>query len=179
MFSQIVVLLDEAMVASRPPDKPSPCVQEEMTKTTQLNFHRLFHSIIDGEGTQDATFVQFQRLPDFPLSLYPALASVLWQREMPGRTIELLSDILTVRLDWGYNAARELWKLEERVVLGARWTAAGDCAKLISVDRFLKENLNRTMNIRAQQAVAQGQVKRIKDKIDELRMRDVSCLHSC
>lgn len=30
----------------------------------------------------------------------------------------MLSDVLTVKLGWGAGAPRELWKLEERVVLG-------------------------------------------------------------
>jgi len=53
-----------------------------------------------------------------PPDLNSSLASILWTTESPGQSIERLSDVLNVRLGWRQGGTRELWKLEERVVLG-------------------------------------------------------------
>ena len=81
---------------------------------------RLFQSEIDSDQliTRHATYVQFMRQPLTSPDLNSSLASILWTPEAPGQSIEVLSDVLTVKLGWRPGAVRELWKLEERVVLG-------------------------------------------------------------
>ena len=88
--------------------------------------------------------------------------------------VDQFSDILTVRLDWAYGSPRELWKLQDRIVLG---TSPRHSLVLQSSDRFLRENAARTAQVRAQQGVALGSMKRLKDKIEELSMHKGNNYH--
>ncbi|ORX35476.1 hypothetical protein BD324DRAFT_632995 [Kockovaella imperatae] len=112
----------------------------------------LFNSLLDGDIPSASAHVNFRRSTDVGLDIYSALASILWKPDQSSQTILELSDILTVKLDWGYGAPRELWHLQDKIIL----------------DRFLKENSARTAQIRAQQGVVQGQIRRLKEKIDRL-----------
>ena len=82
--------------------------------------YRLFNSRIDSDQpfSQRATHVQFLRHPAGAGNFQAALAEVLWSPESPGQSIEILSDVLTVKIGWTIGSAKELWKLDERVVLG-------------------------------------------------------------
>ena len=84
--------------------------------------HSLFHSKIDNDLYQPQkslpTYVQFIRHTDVPFDLCSCLAGILWTLEAPGQSIGFLSDVLTVRLAWRAGSRRDIWKLEEQVVLG-------------------------------------------------------------
>jgi hypothetical protein len=43
----------------------------------------------------------------------------MWGADHPNAAIEEFSDIIMIRLGWDWGAPKELWQLEERVVLGA------------------------------------------------------------
>lgn len=79
---------------------------------------RLFKTSIASIPHQHATHVNFRRSASMSNEIYPHLASILWTPEAPGQSIEWFSEILSVFIDWEYGAPRELWKLDERVVLG-------------------------------------------------------------
>lgn len=82
------------------------------------NSIRLFKTSIASTPHQHATHVNFRRTAGMSNEIYPHLASILWTPEAPGQSIESFSEILSVFIDWEYGAPRELWKLDERVVLG-------------------------------------------------------------
>ncbi|KAK4684998.1 hypothetical protein P7C73_g5163, partial [Tremellales sp. Uapishka_1] len=117
---------------------------------------RLFWSKIDAQAITETSIVNFVRNGSDNLApnLYSHLAGILWKPETPGQSIEELGDILTVTLDWGMNAERVLWEIEPRIVL----------------DRFLKSNAGYSAQIRAQQSVALGNVRRSKENMEYLTM---------
>jgi hypothetical protein len=79
----------------------------------------LFVSHINSTLPQEATHVNFRRNSDVPNDIYSHLAGILWTPEAPGQSIESLSEILSVFIEWSYGSKREPWKLDEKVVLGA------------------------------------------------------------
>ena len=78
----------------------------------------MFRSEIDSDPRQSSPYVDFWRFgPSSELNLYSMLAMILWDKQS-NASIEFLSDVLTVRLGWGHGSTRELWSIDERVVLG-------------------------------------------------------------
>jgi len=61
-------------------------------------------------------------------------------------------------IGWQPNGKRELWKLDQKVV----------------IDRYMTKNVPWAMNIRAKTGVAQGNARRWKEKKDRLTTHDVS-----
>lgn len=124
------------------------------------------------DPTQSSSYVDFWRQgPASELNMYSMLATILWQQQ-PNASIEYLSDILTVRLIWNHGATRELWKIDERVVLGG--CTGLSCSFTLTVDRYLRQNAHRSIKIRAQQHAASSNARRTKDKINDLTQHKAS-----
>jgi len=87
------------------------------------------------------------------------MASALWS-DNASNSIKETSDILLVQIGWYPNGKRELWKLDQKIV----------------IDRYMTENMAWSMNIRAKTGVAQGNARRQKEKIDRLTTHNVSQL---
>ncbi|KAK1927718.1 hypothetical protein DB88DRAFT_479018 [Papiliotrema laurentii] len=152
-LQQILVDLVESGLSASTEPSPSQA-NEEIHGSYRDDPRSLFFSRINIDPpTQDAWFVHLVRSAEGQSDLYGSLAGILWPRD-PNASIEEFSDILTVRLMWDYNSLREPWKIEEKVVL----------------DRFLRTNAQRSANIRAQQSLAAGNIRRLKEKIDKLTM---------
>ena len=86
------------------------------------DLEQLFHSDINSDADMHpikASYVRFSRDPDGPIDSLSALANLLWTPLNPNSSIGRLGDILTVALHWSYNGRRELWRLDETLVLGA------------------------------------------------------------
>lgn len=66
----------------------------------------------------DVTFTKFLRSSAVGNDLHAHLADALWTVDSPNQSIEQLGDVLSCFLGWGWGAPREVWKIEERVVLG-------------------------------------------------------------
>ena len=50
--------------------------------------------------------------------LLGAFAGIMWGADHPNAAIDAFSDIIMIRLGWEWSAPKELWQLEDRVVLG-------------------------------------------------------------
>lgn len=68
-----------------------------------------------------------------------------------------------VFIAWDSNVNREIWKLDERVVL----------------DRFMKDEELWATQIRAEQGVASGNARRLKEQIERLTYHNVSGSRGC
>ncbi|CAD6585338.1 MAG: hypothetical protein TREMPRED_004111 [Tremellales sp. Tagirdzhanova-0007] len=160
LHDRMIAMLETASTSARSSDSVTI---DGASDDYWANPERLFSSRIDSDRPygQKATHVQFLRHSSRAMNLQSALADVLWSPESPGQSIEVLSDVLTVKLGWAVGATRELWKLEESVVLGRSPSRAS------WVDS----------QIRGQQAVAAGNVRRLKDKIDGLTIFKEQNLH--
>lgn len=90
------------------------------------------------------------------------MANALWA-DGPPNSIHETSDILVVMIGWSQNGKRELWKLDQKIV----------------IDRYMTKNVAWAMNIRAKTSVAKGNARRWKEKIDRLTTRDVSSHNGC
>ncbi|EIW73085.1 hypothetical protein TREMEDRAFT_59247 [Tremella mesenterica DSM 1558] len=109
----------------------------------------LFTTILD--PYQPASDVSFPRGSFGPSNIYSAMADALWAADTPNQSVVAFGEVLAVYL----NAAlgeRTLWEMDERVVL----------------DRFLKVHATRSTQIRAQQSLAKANVKRLKEKLEEI-----------
>lgn len=92
------------------------------------------------------------------MDIHAGMAKALWAEGEP-HSIHETSDILVVMIRWQPNGKRELWKLDQKIV----------------IDRYMTQNVAWTMNIRAKTGVAQGNARRSKEKNDRLTTHNVSC----
>ncbi|KAL0252987.1 hypothetical protein I308_102381 [Cryptococcus tetragattii IND107] len=137
---------------------------QEMTKDEdELNrlredCRRIFETKVTGhtpDSISSASYVTFVRQPTGN-DVYTQLADVFWGPEAQTPSIKKLGDVLTVYLDWKPSSAREVWKLDEEIML----------------DRFLQSNAAWAANKRGLQAVSAGSARRIKEKIESLTQYD-------
>lgn len=95
------------------------CESQESDIVGQLAYNfRLFGSQLELQPLEWHTFVNLQRNPAKNYDVQSAIASILWNDDSNAPYIVQLASILTINLEWMPGAPRELWKLEERVVLG-------------------------------------------------------------
>ncbi|WWC60665.1 uncharacterized protein I303_103240 [Kwoniella dejecticola CBS 10117] len=113
---------------------------------------RLFQTLVDGDPPQRSSFVTFSRSNAISPDIYSHLAQLLWNTDSSSQSLVELGDVLTVMLEWSAGAKREIWKLDERVVL----------------DRFMKSNATYAAQKRAHQSVMAGNARRTQEKIDRL-----------
>ncbi|WVQ85746.1 hypothetical protein IAT38_007913 [Cryptococcus sp. DSM 104549] len=126
--------------------------EEDPVTRTDDSGHRLFGSEINtGSDTFISDHVVFPRQGSL-LDAYSLLSHVLWGSESSSQSIDDPSDILVVMVKWDPGAVKELWKLDETVVL----------------DRFLSKNAAYAANMRGLQAVSAGNMRRTQEKIDQL-----------
>nr|XP_019050735.1 hypothetical protein I302_01176 [Kwoniella bestiolae CBS 10118]OCF29665.1 hypothetical protein I302_01176 [Kwoniella bestiolae CBS 10118] len=120
--------------------------------------HLLFKTHVDSDPPQHSSYVTFMRSSNLSPDIYSHLSQILWNADSDSQQQSLieLGDILTVMLDWAHGAKREVWKLEERVVL----------------DRFMKSNATYSAQKRAHQSVMAGNARRTQEKIDRLTMHE-------
>ncbi|WVF71016.1 hypothetical protein IAT40_005812 [Kwoniella sp. CBS 6097] len=123
---------------------------------------RLMKTEVDGEPPHRSTHVIFQRKQNTPSDIYSHLADLIWDSDMSGQGIIELGDILTVFIDWAYGAPRNVWRLDERVVL----------------DRYLKSNAAYAAQKRAHQSVMAGDARRMREKIDNMTMHEGQNYHA-
>ena len=88
--------------------------------STREDPRTLFHSHINSDQPVNPSFVRFSREADGPHDAIGALAHILWTQTQSNASIDILGDILTVAISWEYGAPRELWKIDEKLVLGER-----------------------------------------------------------
>ncbi|WRT66035.1 uncharacterized protein IL334_002986 [Kwoniella shivajii] len=137
------------LMLSQVGDASSP---EHWQALDTLGPERMFQTHVDGDHPQRSSYVTFNRGFNTPPDIYSHLANVLWQSDSASQSLVDLGDILTVILDWTPAATREVWKLDERVVL----------------DRFMKSNAAYAAQKRALQSVMAGNARRTQEKIDHL-----------
>ncbi|OCF31828.1 hypothetical protein I316_06426 [Kwoniella heveanensis BCC8398] len=123
---------------------------------------RLMNTEVDGEPPQRSTHVTFQRRQNTPSDIYSHLADLIWNSDMSGQGIIELGEILTVFIDWAYGAPRDVWRLDERVVL----------------DRYLKANAAYAAQKRAHQSVMAGDARRMREKINNMTMHEGQNYHA-
>ncbi|WVQ96945.1 hypothetical protein IAU59_004054 [Kwoniella sp. CBS 9459] len=131
-------------------------------KTIADDSQRLMKTEVDGEPPRQSTHVIFQRKKDIPSDIYSHLADLIWNSDMSGQGIVELGDILTVFIDWAYGAPRDVWRLDERVVL----------------DRYLKSNAAYAAQKRAHQSVMAGDARRMREKITNMTMHEGQNYHA-
>ncbi|WWD18247.1 hypothetical protein CI109_102697 [Kwoniella shandongensis] len=132
-------------------------VSEADLERFRAPYRRLFSTLIDRDPPPPpATHVNFRRRAGLPNDVYSHLAEILWVADAPDQSIKELSDILTVMIGWNAGAAREIWKLEETVIL----------------DRFMKSNAAYSAQKRAMQSVSAGNVRRTQERIDHLTVHN-------
>jgi hypothetical protein len=90
--------------------------------------------------------------------VYAGLANALWETGDEPASIEETSDVLVTFIGWNPDAKRQLFKLDQKLVL----------------DRFMTKNQGWAMNMRAQGSMAAGNVRRTQEAIDKLTKHDVS-----
>ncbi|KIS01744.1 hypothetical protein L804_01623 [Cryptococcus deuterogattii 2001/935-1] len=130
---------------------------QEMTKDED-ELNRLREDCLTGhtpDSISSASYVTFVRQPTGN-DVNTQLADVFWGPEAQTTSIKKLGDVLTVYLDWKPSSAREVWKLDEEIML----------------DRFLQSNAAWAANKRGLQAVSAGSARRIKEKIESLTQHD-------
>ncbi|KAK8865579.1 hypothetical protein IAR55_000723 [Kwoniella newhampshirensis] len=132
-------------------------VSESDLERFRAPYRRLFNTLIQRDPPHPpATHVNFRRRAGLPNDVYSHLAEILWGADAPNQSINELSDVLTVMLGWTPGSAREIWQLEETVVL----------------DRFMTSNAAYAAQKRAMQSVSAGNVRRTQEKIDQLSLHN-------
>ncbi|WWC88215.1 uncharacterized protein L201_003120 [Kwoniella dendrophila CBS 6074] len=137
------------IILSQVGQSPTP---EDWEAISNLDPQRLFKTHVDGDHPQHSSYVTFRRSSNVNPDIYSHLSQILWSSDSTSQSLIELGDILTVMLDWSPGAKREIWKLDERVVL----------------DRFMKHNATYAAQKRAHQSVMAGNARRTQDKIDRL-----------
>ncbi|OWZ79421.1 hypothetical protein C365_01682 [Cryptococcus neoformans Bt85] len=131
---------------------------EEELNHLREECRRVFETKVTGhtpDSVSSASYVTFVRQPTGN-DVYTQLADVFWGPEAQTTSIKKLGDVLTVYLDWKPSSAREIWQLDEEIML----------------DRFLQSNAAWAANKRGLQAVSAGNARRIKEKIESLTLHD-------
>ncbi|WWC68303.1 uncharacterized protein I206_102227 [Kwoniella pini CBS 10737] len=137
------------IILSQVGNSPTP---EDWQALSRVDPEQLFKTLVDREPPQRSSFVTFMRSNTISPDIYSHLAQVLWATDSSSQSLVDLGDILTVMLEWSAGAKREIWKLEQRVVL----------------DRFMKTNASYAAQKRAHQSVMAGNARRTQEKIDRL-----------
>ncbi|KAK6907823.1 hypothetical protein I203_101824 [Kwoniella mangroviensis CBS 8507] len=143
------------IILSQIGDSPTP---EDWKNLNDSEPERLFKTRVESDPPQNSSYVTFLRSSHVSPDIYSHLSQILWNTDSDSQQQSLieLGDILTVMLEWGSGAKREVWKLEERVVL----------------DRFMKSNATYSAQKRAHQSVMAGNARRTQEKIDRLTMHE-------
>jgi hypothetical protein len=125
----------------------------EQVLSTRLNAlpHRALH-------------VDFERTRSGPSNIHDQLASIVWSPDTPEQSIHYLADVVFVNLRRTPGLVVAPWQWDEHVTLGESLSGMGADMP----DRYLTQNVRWATQSRAEQGIVQGELRRLKEEIENL-----------
>lgn len=125
----------------------------EQVLSTRLNAlpHRALH-------------VDFERTRSGPSNIHDQLASIVWSPDTPEQSIHYLADVVFVNLRRTPGLVVAPWQWDEHVTLGEFLSGMGTDMP----DRYLTHNVRWAAQSRAEQGIVQGELRRLKEEIENL-----------
>lgn len=127
-------------------------------------------STLDAQTTSTPTWVNVSRDYETDTTISAALAKIMW---IDGQGMDSIVDLGDILVFLVTGSIRVPWQMEEVIYMGELKQSM--MRKLMGLDRFMKENAARSAQLRAEQSLALGNARRLKDKLQTLTVHKV-CL---